>query len=217
MSIFWINYILICIIYYLIGAVPFAYLIVKFGFNKDVTEEGSGNVGTLNSFEITGSKSVGVYVFILDVLKGVVPSLLMVFLFKLPLLYAALPLILLVAGHNFSVWLKFKGGRGLATSVGIALVVNFFMVLIWCVTYYIFYRLSKKNIHIGNVAATALMPVFAILPGEFFLKFNYGYSQSPEFVSIFFAFWGAISLLILLKHIEPVLSLIKQREKNNSP
>jgi glycerol-3-phosphate acyltransferase PlsY len=217
MSIFWINYLLICIIFYLIGSVPFAYLIIKFRFNKDVTKEGSGNVGTLNSYEITGSKSVGVYVLILDILKGIIPSLLMVFVFKLPLLYVSLPLILLVAGHNFSVWLKFKGGRGLATSAGIAIVINVFMLIIWCVVYYGVYRITKKNIHIANVVATVLMPVIAIIPGEFFLKFNYGYSESPEFVSLFFAFWSILSLLILLKHIEPLLTLLKQNRKNISP
>lgn len=213
MSIFWINYVLICLIYYLIGSVPFAYLILKFRFNKDITKEGSGNVGTLNSFEITGSKSVGVYVLILDVLKGVIPSLILVFLLKLPLVYVVLPLILLVAGHNFSVWLKFKGGRGLATSAGISIVINFFMLIIWCVVYYIVYRITKKSIHIANVVATILMPVIAVIPGEFFLKFSYGYSETPEFVSLFFAFWSVLSLLILLKHIEPLVSLFREKKK----
>lgn len=216
MNIFWINYFLICIIFYLIGSIPFAYLIIKFRFNKDITKEGSGNVGTLNSYEITGSKSLGVYVLILDILKGIIPTLLMVFVFKLNLIYIALPIILLVAGHNFSVWLKFKGGRGLATSAGIAIVINIFMLIIWCVVYYVVYRFSKKNIHIANIIATVLMPVIAVIPGEFFLKFNYGYSGTLEFVSIFFSFWSILSLLILLKHIEPLLTLIKQKRKNNS-
>lgn len=210
MNIYWINYILICLLYYLIGSIPFAYIIIKFKFNKDITKEGTGNVGTLNSYEITGSRKIGLVILILDILKGLIPSLVLVYIFKLQFNMVIIPLILLVVGHNFSVWLKFKGGRGLATSAGIAIVINFFMLLIWCTIYMIIIRF-KKNIHIANVIATVSMPLIALIPGDFFIKFNYNFSATKEFYGMFFTFWSIISLIILSKHIEPLIKFFKNK------
>ncbi len=213
MNIFWINYTFICILYYLIGSIPFAYLVVRFRYKKDITSEGSGNVGTLNSYEITGSKKTGLIVLILDLMKGVLPALILIFLFKLQFNLISLPLILLVTGHNYSIWLKFKGGRGLATSAGIAIVINFSMLLIWCVIYLLIYKI-KKNIHIANIIATIFMPLIAVLPGNFIVRFNYQYSGTQEYYGIFFAFWCIISLIILSKHIEPLVSFVKNKNQN---
>jgi glycerol-3-phosphate acyltransferase PlsY len=213
MNIFWINYTFICILYYLIGSIPFAFLIIKFKYKKDITSEGSGNVGTLNSYEITGSKKTGFIVLALDLMKGLLPTLTLIYLFNLQFNLIALPLILLVFGHNYSIWLKFKGGRGLATSAGIAIVINIFMLIIWCVLYLLIFKI-KKNIHIANIIATVFMPVIALIPGNIIIRYNYQYSATQEYYGIFFAFWCIISLIILSKHIDPLISLLRNKNKD---
>ena len=199
---FIINYVLICIIFYLIGSFPTAFVVMKKRFGKDITKEGSGNVGAYNSFEVSNSKYIGIIVFVLDFLKGFIPALIMARILEVPFLFSMIPLILIVSGHNFSVWLKFKGGRGLATGAGIFCALNFWIVIIWCLLYYPAY-LVKKDIHIGNVAATLLLPLVIIFLRPFLAS---GYTQDFE---LLFAFSSSISLIILLKHINPILKIIK--------
>jgi len=211
-----INYILLCLICYLIGSIPTAYLIVKLKHSKDITKEGSGNVGSLNSYEVTGSRSTGIVVFALDFLKGVIPALVLTFILKLPLSIVFLSLICLVVGHNFSIWIKFKGGRGLATAAGIGVVVNFWLPVIWCLLYLLAYFV-KRNIHIGNIFATIMLPLVIVLFPDFIGRFNYDYVF--EYVShsnfeVLFAFSSSISLVILLKHVNPFLDIIRDLRKN---
>ena len=212
MSPFIINYILICILYYLIGSIPTAYLIVRFK-NIDITKAGTGNVGALNSYEVTKSKKIGILVFVLDFLKGFIPSLLIAKVFVLPLSLSMIPLAMLILGHNFSIWLKFKGGRGLSVGVGIYLVVNFWIIIIWCVLYLLSYFV-KRSIHIGNVAATLLTPLLLIFFSGFFVRFNYDYGIYNTDISynfnLLFTFCAVLSILVLIKHIKPMVELIRK-------
>jgi len=212
MSPFIINYILICILYYLIGSIPTAYLIVRFK-NIDITKAGTGNVGALNSYEVTKSKKIGILVFVLDFLKGFIPSLLIAKVFVLPLSLSMIPLAMLILGHNFSIWLKFKGGRGLSVGVGIYLVVNFWIIIIWCVLYLLSYFV-KRSIHIGNVAATLLTPLLLIFFSGFFVRFNYDYGIYNTDISynfnLLFTFCAVLSILVLIKHIKPIVELIRK-------
>jgi glycerol-3-phosphate acyltransferase PlsY len=215
-----INYILLCFICYFIGSIPTAYLIVKRKHKKDITKEGSGSVGSLNSYEITGSRSTGIVVFVLDFLKGFIPTLVLGYIFSLPLAIIFLPLVCLVVGHNFSIWIKFKGGRGLATAAGIGLIVNFWLPVIWCVLFLIVYFI-KRNFHIGNIFATVLMPLVLIFSPDFFAKFTYDYSffdylTSQSNFEVLFAFSSSLSLVILLKHINPFLEIIRDLKKKLS-
>lgn len=199
---FIIHYVLICIIFYLIGSFPTAYVVMKKKFGKDITKEGSGNVGAYNSFEVSNSKHIGIIVLVLDFLKGFIPALIMTRILEIPFFFSIIPLILLVFGHNFSVWLRFKGGMGLATSAGIFCALNFWIVIIWCLLYYPAYAI-RKDITIGNVAATLLLPLIIVFLKPFLAA---GYTQDFE---LLFAFSSSICLIILLKHIKPILKIIK--------
>ena len=126
---FGVNSILTFIICYLIGSFPTGYFFVKTSCKKDITKEGSGNVGTYNALQVSGSKAIGI--------------------------------IVLIIGHNFSIWLKFKGGRGLAAGAGIFAVLNFWILVSWCLVWVIFY-LFKKNVLLSNFFATLFLPLFAI-------------------------------------------------------
>ncbi|MBM4159142.1 MAG: glycerol-3-phosphate acyltransferase [Ignavibacteria bacterium] len=211
MTFFYINFILICIIFYLIGSVPNAFLFVKKKYNIDITKEGTGNVGAMNSYDVTHSKKTFVIILILDLLKGLLPALLLTKILEFPFELTIIPLLMIIAGHNFSVWLKFKGGRGLATSAGISMVINFWIFVIWCVLFLIVMSV-RKNVHVANSVATILTPVIIIFPFDFIFKFNYDYSVlgiTPYSFSLFFAFCSLMCLLIFLKHIKPLLELLK--------
>jgi len=124
---------------------------------------------------------------------------------SLPFSYIVIPVSLLILGHNFSVWLKFRGGRGLATAAGISLAISPVLLLIWCIGFLISFLIYRK-VHFGNIAATILLPVITFLAKDI-LK-NFEILALNEF-EIYFSFVVIISLLILLKHIKPFFELIK--------
>lgn len=198
------EYILLCILFYLIGSIPTAFLILKYKTGKDITKEGSGNVGALNSFEVSKSKSTGIAVLVLDFLKGFIPSFLFMNIAGYSIETMFIPLSLLVLGHNFSVWLKFKGGRGLATAAGICTAVVPAALLIWCLLFLASFGIYRK-VHFGNIVATLLLPLV------YFLVQPFMNTKNPE---LLFVLTVIISLIILLKHINPFLELIKSRKKN---
>jgi len=212
-ELFYINYILILIICYLIGSFPTAYIILKKRHDKDITTEGTGNVGAMNSFDVTGSKTTGIIVFIIDFLKGLIPAFVFAYIFQFPIQFIILPMMFIIIGHNYSVWLKFKGGRGLATSAGMVVIINFWLLIIWCVVYVIT-NFIKKDVHISNIAATVFMPIIIIFPANFFVKFTYG--TGNDSFEMLFTFCSLISLLILIRHIKPVLELIRSKKSSSS-
>jgi len=197
------------VLFYLIGAIPTAFILLKLLHKKDITKEGSGNVGAMNSYDVSGSKKTGVLVFVIDLLKGLVPALILIYFVKPDFPDYYIPLASLVLGHNFSIWLKFKGGRGLATATGIFAVVNFWIVVIWCIIF-LLSQLIKKNVHIGNTLATILLPfVLLILNSQDLMCIT---CKGSEF-SDFMIFISLISLIILLKHIAPIKNLITKTAK----
>lgn len=187
---------------YLIGSIPFAFIIVKIFAQKNVLKEGSGNVGARNAYEITGKKWMGLMVFLLDFSKGIVT----VFLGKNFLnngdIALALASIFVVLGHNFSIFLGFKGGRGLATAAGILLLFQPLLLVFWGLVWLTSYRLIIKDIHFANSVSTILSPFAFFFISEFFSEqlnmfaFN---SNMSLFVTL-----AVLSLVIISKHIQPL-------------
>src|SRR5438876_842163 len=104
---------------YLIGSIPVAFLITRKRHDIDLRHEGSGNIGARNAFEVTGNKRTGFAVLIIDMHKGIIP---LVILSKLQ--YCdVIPIVAvtIILGHCYPLWLKFHGGRGLATAAAIAI------------------------------------------------------------------------------------------------
>ncbi|GAA0611642.1 glycerol-3-phosphate 1-O-acyltransferase PlsY [Virgibacillus siamensis] len=115
------EYILFAIIAYLLGSIPFGVIVGKVGYNIDIREHGSGNLGATNSFRVLGVKA-GIIVVAADILKGTIATV-------LPLLFDADVYRLIiglfaVAGHTYPLFAKFKGGKAVATSGGILLGIN---------------------------------------------------------------------------------------------
>ncbi|NTW49844.1 MAG: glycerol-3-phosphate acyltransferase [Chlorobiales bacterium] len=152
------NLIALAAISYLIGSVPFAYIFVRLKLRQDVRQLGSGNVGAMNSFEVTGSKLIGILVGLGDALKGVMAVMIAQQLFGDALLPKMVATLLVMLGHNYSVWLKFKGGRGLATAAGATLLFVPSVPLLWGALWVMTWLYSRK-IHFANIWATAMLVV----------------------------------------------------------
>jgi len=206
------EYVLLCILFYLIGSVPTAYLVILKSTGKDITKEGSGNVGALNSYEVTKSKWTGISVLVLDFLKGFIPSFLFLKVGGFPFETLLIPFALLIIGHNYSVWLKFKGGRGLATAAGLCVAVEPFALIIWCLLFLMSFAVYRK-VHFGNIVATLLMPLAYYLLKPFLEKYDGAMSNGFE---IMFVMVSVISLVILLKHIGPFMEMVRKAKSNNS-
>ncbi len=200
------EYVLLCVLFYLIGSIPTAYIIILKSTGKDITREGSGNVGALNSYEVTNSKLTGIAVLVIDFLKGFIPAFVFLKAGGYPFETLLIPFILLIAGHNFSVWLKFKGGRGLATAAGLCVAAEPFALLIWCLVFLLSFAIYRK-VHFGNIVATLLLPLAFYLTKPFLMKFDGAMSNGFE---IMFALVAAVSLLILLKHIGPFMDMVRK-------
>lgn len=209
-----VEYWALCLVYYLIGSIPTAYLVLKFRHQLDIRNEGTGNVGAMNSYDVTGSKSTGIIVMLVDLFKGLIPALILLYVLKLNLYFTIIPLVLLVLGHNFSVFIKFKGGRGLATGAGVLLVMNFWIVILWIVFYFII-RKIKDNVHIATVIALVLIPLALIFGQDLIVPFSYGYGVFGKEITftLLFALSSSIVIVILLKHITPIFELITNHKK----
>lgn len=203
---------LICVLFYIIGSFPTAYLLVKFKHKKILTREGTGNIGARNTFDVTNSIFDGIVVLVIDFLKGLLPVLWFLNYSGLESGLVLFPSLFLLIGHNYSVWLKFKGGRGLATGAGIMVAINFTLVILWLLFYFLLNRVIK-NVHVSTVIALILLPLSVIFLQDFILKFN---SSSLSYLNnqfqFLFAFCSSVCIIILSKHISPILDILKQKK-----
>ena len=199
-ELFTLNNLIIVVLCYIIGSFPTAYLLVKYKTNKDLTKEGSGNVGTLNSFTVSKSKFIGIAVLLIDILKGILPVYFMMFIMPHPYQSVMLGACALILGHNYPVWLKFKGGRGLATGAGIFMVINYYIFIGWCIVWLLVF-LVKRKVLIANTIATFLLPFYVLLINFFsFLVVN---SNVQGFSLNYFTIYSIIiTIIILSRHSE---------------
>ena len=151
------EHIIIGIISYLMGSIPFAFVLTKIFLKKDIREIGSGNIGATNALR-TGSKLIGYTTLILDVAKAIIPVIFVKINFPELIYIASLCAFL---GHVFPVWLKFKGGKGVATYVGILFSINLFFgfifILSWLVTFFI-----SKYSSLSSLIASLMVPIYLI-------------------------------------------------------
>ena len=141
-----INLIIVAVYSYILGSIPFGLVLTKIFLKKDIREIGSGNIGTTNVLR-TGKKSLAVTTLILDLMKGYFSIIITFTYFENLISYSAL---ICFIGHIFPVWLKFKGGKGVATYLGvlIALSYEFFFIfgISWLVISFLFRYASLSSI-----------------------------------------------------------------------
>ncbi|MGD9568452.1 MAG: glycerol-3-phosphate 1-O-acyltransferase PlsY [Sedimentibacter sp.] len=153
------KFIIIAIISYFLGNISFAYILGKIFAKKDVRDYGSGSAGATNALRTFGKK-IGVMVFIGDVLKGVIAVILGRRLGGQNGAYLAGALVII--GHNWPVLLNFKGGKGVATTIGVMIFVNLYLTLI-CVVLGVIIIIITRMVSLGSIFGMALAPVVAII------------------------------------------------------
>ena len=142
---------IIIIVCYLLGSIPFGFLLTKIFLKKDIRNIGSGNIGATNALR-TGNKLIGYSTLLLDILKAIIP-LIFIKIYYIDFIYVASLCIFL--GHVFPVWLKFKGGKGVATYIGILCCINFYLGInfgiVWLITFFLF-KYSSLSSLIGSLS-----------------------------------------------------------------
>ncbi len=147
---------------YLIGSIPTAFLVVRLKAGIDIRKSGSGNVGAFNTFDVTGSKKIGLLVGILDALKGFIPTLVAGQILHISFWMQAMVFFAILVGHIYPVWLRFHGGRGLASAAGGSFAIGISYTIIWCAIWLIFYKIIK-DINRANVIAILATPLLLLL------------------------------------------------------
>ena len=143
---------------YLIGSIPFGFLLTKFFLKKDIRDIGSGNIGATNALR-TGNKAIGYSTLSLDILKAVLPVIFIKFNYPD---YIYLSSLCVFIGHVFPLWLKFKGGKGIATYVGILFCLDLMFGLIFIFTWLIIYLIFKYS-SLSSLIASLSIPAYLLL------------------------------------------------------
>ena len=157
MDIFFIG-----LISYLMGSIPFGFVLTKIFLKKDIREIGSGNIGATNAIR-TGNKVIGYSTLFLDILKAVTPVIYVKIFFQDFLYIASLCTFL---GHVFPIWLKFKGGKGVAAYVGILFAINLYFGVIFIITWFITFFISKYS-SLSSLVGAASMPIYLLILTQF--------------------------------------------------
>ena len=171
------DILIVGIICYLIGSIPFGYILTKIFLKKDIRDIGSGNIGATNALR-TGNKTVGYATLFFDIVKAVIPIVYIKFNFT-ELLYIASLCIFL--GHVFPIWLKFKGGKGVATYVGILFALNIYFGLVFIVSWFITFALFKFS-SLSSLVASISIPIYLLILS----KFDHVFFFTIMFVLVFF-------------------------------
>jgi len=197
---------------YLIGSIPSGYLAVRWTSGRDIRREGSGKTGGFNTFEVTRSRWVAVGVGLFDAFKGFAVAWTAWRLFPEDPVVQAAGIAGALLGHNYPVWLRFKGGRGLATVAGALFALGQFLLVFWCVVWFITY-LWKKDIIIGNLSATLVsLAAVWVAPHEVLSWFMIR-DVDPGFYSIFIS---VILVLLLVGHADAIRSLFSPTERGDN-
>jgi glycerol-3-phosphate acyltransferase PlsY len=168
---------LIGIISYLMGSVPFGFILTKIFLKKDIREIGSGNIGATNALR-TGNKAIGYSTLVLDIFKAVAPVIYVKVFYQDFLYIASLCAFL---GHVFPIWLKFKGGKGVATYVGILFAINIYFGIIFTISWFITFFISKYS-SLSSLVGAASIPIYLLI----LTQFDQGIFFTIMFVLIFF-------------------------------
>ena len=153
---------LIGLISYIMGSIPFGFILTKIFLKKDIREIGSGNIGATNALR-TGNKAIGYLTLILDILKAIVPVI-YVKIFYQDFLYVASLCAFL--GHVFPIWLKFKGGKGVATYLGILFAINFYFGIIFIISWFVTFFISKYS-SLSSLIGSASIPIYLLILTQF--------------------------------------------------
>ena len=207
------TYIIVAVIAYLIGSINFSIILSKKMAGFDIREKGSGNAGTTNMLRSVGKKAP-IITLICDILKGVVSILIAVLAGKIiknldNALLVQLAGIFVIIGHTFPVFFKFKGGKGIATALGVLLMINWQIGLI-CLIFALVLMALTKMVSVGSIAAAILFPILVA-----FIDQNYIVPTSNSNWS-YLVFSIIVSLLVIFNHRANVQRILNGTENRLS-
>ena len=143
---------------YLIGSIPFGYILTKVFLKKDIRDIGSGNIGATNALR-TGNKFIGYGTLCLDIFKAILPLIFIKYNFSEYIYISSLSLFI---GHVFPLWLKFKGGKGVAVYVGILLSINYQLCVFFIIIWFLIFLISKFS-SLSSIIASLSIPIFDLI------------------------------------------------------
>ncbi len=184
------EYLVVFVISYLIGSIPFGLLLTKLFLKKDIREIGSGNIGATNVLR-SGNKFIGYATLLLDIFKAVLAVIFVKYNYFDFVYISALSVFL---GHVFPLWLKFKGGKGVATYVGILLSLNLIYGIVFGITWIVIFLISKYS-SLSSLIGSLSIPVYLFFTNE---------SQITFFIIMF--------VLIFYTHRENIKRLKNKEE-----
>ena len=155
------DYLVVGIASYLMGSVPFGLILTKIFLKKDIREIGSGNIGATNALR-TGNKLVGYSTLILDIAKAIIPVIYVKINYPDLIYIASLCAFL---GHVFPIWLKFKGGKGVATYVGILFSINIILGLIFVVSWAFIFLLFRYS-SLSSIISSLSVPIYILITSQ---------------------------------------------------
>jgi glycerol-3-phosphate acyltransferase PlsY len=185
------DYLIVGILSYLMGSIPFGLILTKIFLNKDIREIGSGNIGATNALR-TGNKLIGYSTLILDIAKAIIPVIFVKINYPDLIYIASLCAFL---GHVFPIWLKFKGGKGVATYVGILFSINLLLGIIFAASWgiiFLMFRYSSLSSIIGSIS----IPIYILIT-----------DQTSNAI-----FFGIMFVLIFFTHRENIKRLKNKEE-----
>ena len=185
------EYLTVGLISYLMGSIPFGLILTKFFLNKDIRDIGSGNIGATNVLR-TGNKLIAYSTLILDIIKAIIPVIYIKINFPELIYIASLSAFL---GHVFPVWLRFKGGKGVATYVGILFSINIILGIVFVACWgliFLIFRYSSLSSIVGSLS----IPIYILMIG-----------QTNSVI-----FFGIMFILIFYTHRENIKRLKNKEE-----
>ena len=181
---------IISILSYLMGSVPFGFILTKVFLKKDIRDIGSGNIGATNALRV-GNKSLGYGTLFLDIIKAIIPVVYVKLNYPDYIFIASLCVFL---GHIFPIWLKFKGGKGVATYVGILFSINLIIGFVF-IGFWFFTFLISKYSSLSSLFGSLSVPIYLL----FFTNQN-------------IVFFSIIFILLLYTHRENIKRLKNKEE-----
>ena len=188
------EYLIVGITSYLMGSIPFGFILTKIFLKKDIREIGSGNIGATNTLR-AGNKLVGYSTLILDIVKAIIPVIYVKMNYPELIYIASLCAFL---GHVFPIWLKFNGGKGVATYVGILFSINILLGLIFVISWGVIFLISRYS-SLSSIIGSLAVPLYLFITTE--------KSSVIFFITMF--------VLIFFTHRENIIRL-KNREESKT-
>lgn len=208
------TYIIVAIIAYLLGSISFSVIISKKMAGFDVREKGSGNAGSTNVLRTVGKKAA-VLTLICDILKGVISILIAIFIGSIVKdvnkeLLVQIAGIAVVLGHTFPIFFGFKGGKGVATSLGVILMSNWQIGLI-CLVFALVLMALTRMVSLGSCGAAVLFPVLTLFMNE-----NYTVLTDGKSGKTYFIYSIILAIIVLYNHRSNIKRILNGTENKLS-